>query len=179
MINYDYDAPRYSAGTAKARTWDTIKCIAQYLALFALTIFACHLYSYLGQWMLKLLAAGVISTIFAYVFVPAGDREGTVADVRRNLFIYDVVAVGGFYLVSNMSNIDASMIGTSFGLTTGTVMNNVVLGYIPTILQMILILTPITHIFYEIKRIYTYKKKGYGRVTKRKRMEQLQRTIIK
>ena len=44
---------------------------------------------------------------------------------------------------------------------------------------MIIIITPITHIFYEIKRIFTYHKRGYGRVTKRERMEQLQRNIVK
>lgn len=179
MQNYDYDAPRYSSGTARARTWDTIKCIIQYLFLFALSIYACHLYSYLGEWMLKFITAGTIATIVAYLLVPGGDRQATVADVRRNIFLYDVAAIGGFYLVSNIANIDSSMIGASFGLTTGTVMNNVFVGYVPVILQMFLMITPITHIFFEIKRIYTYHKKGYGKVTKRKRMEQLQRTIVK
>lgn len=179
MQNYDYDAPRYSAGTARVRTWDTIKCIAQYLFLFAVSIYACHLYSYLGEWMLKFITAGAVASIVAYIAVPGGDREATVADVRRNLFIYDVAAIGGFYLVSNIANIDSSMIGASFGLPTGTVMNNVFIGYGPVILQMILMITPITHVFFEIKRIYTYHKKGYGKVTKRQRMEQLQRTVIK
>ena len=179
MQNYDYDAPRYSAGTARVRIWDTIKCIAQYLFLFAVSIYACHLYSYLGEWMLKFITAGAVASIVAYVAVPGGDREATVADVRRNLFIYDVAAIGGFYLVSNIANIDSSMIGASFGLPTGTVMNNVFIGYVPVILQMILMITPITHVFFEIKRIYTYHKKGYGKVTKRQRMEQLQRTVIK
>lgn len=179
MINYDYDTPRYGSGTAKVQAWDTIKCITQYLFLFVTTIITCRMYSYLGQWMLQLLVGAGICSIVAYIVVPGGDRQAAVDDVRRNLFLYNVAAIGGHYLVSNMGGMDESLLGVSFGLSTGTLMNNVVLGYLPYILQMVLIITPITHIFYEIKRIYTYHKKGYGKVTKRKRMEQLQRTIIK
>lgn len=179
MINYDYDTPRYSSGTAKVQAWDTIKCIAQYLFLFIFTIITCRMYSYLGEWMIKLLTVAGICSIAAYIVTPGGDRQATVDDIRRNLFLYNVAAVGGYYLVSNLAAMDGSLLGVSFGLSTGTVMSNVVAGYLPYILQMILIVTPITHIFYEIKRIYTYHKKGYGKVTKRKRMEQLQRTIIK
>ena len=179
MIQYNYKAPRYSAGTLMLETWDMLKTIAMYLALFATTVFTCHLYSYVGQWMMKLIIAALIATLIAYIVVPGGDREGTLADIRRNLFLYNVVALGGYYLISNWANIDGSLLGVSFGLASGTVMGNTIAGYLPVILQFTIILTPISHIFYELKRIMTYYKKGYGKVTKRQRMEQLQRNIVK
>lgn len=179
MSQFNYDAPRFSAGVLRLELWDTIKTIVQYLFLFCVTVYAVHLYSYVGTWMIKLIVAALIVTLAAYILVPSGDREGTLADIRRNLFLYDIVAIGGFYLISNLASIDGSLLGVSFGLASGTVMNNTVAGYLPVILQMVIIVTPITHIFYEIKRIMTYHKKGYGGVTKRQRMEQLQRNIVK
>lgn len=179
MIQHDYKAPRYGAGVFKVELWETIKSVIHYLALFAVTVYSVHLYSYVGQWMMKLVVAALIATLVAYFAVPGGDREGALADIKRNLFLYNVVAIGGYYLISNFANIDGSLLGVSFGLASGTVMGNTVAGYLPVILQMAIIITPITHIFYEINRIFTYYKKGYGRVTKRERMEQLQRNIVK
>lgn len=179
MIQHDYSAPRYGAGVFRLELWETLKTIIEYLLLFIATIYACDLYAYVGQWMIKLIVAALIATLIAYIFVPGGDREGTLADISRNLFLYDVVAIGGFYIVSNWAQIDGSLLGVSFGLSSGTVMGNTIAGYIPVILQMVIVLTPITHIFYELKRILTYHKRGYGKVTKRQRMEQLQRNIVK
>ena len=181
MIQKDYRAPRYGteAGFIRLELWETIKTIIEFLGLVVATVYACDLYSYVGEWMIRLIIAAIIATLFAYFFVPGGDREGALADISRNLFLYDVVAIGGYYIISNWANIDGSLLGVSFGLASGTVMGNTVAGYIPVILQMIIIITPITHIFYEIKRIFTYHKRGYGRVTKRERMEQLQRNIVK
>lgn len=179
MIQYDYSTPRYNTGILRLEVWDMIKTIVQYLVLFCATVYAVHLYSYVGKWMIILLIAALASTLIAYIFVPAGDREGTLADIRRNLFLYDLVAIGGFYLISNWAQIDGTLLGVSFGLASGTVMGNTIAGYLPIILQMIIIVSPITHFFYEIKRIMTYHKKGYGGVTKRQRMEQLQRNIVK
>lgn len=179
MIQYDYSAPRFGAGVFKAELWESIKTIIQYLFLYCLTIYAVHLYSYVGIWMMVLLIIALIVTLAAYIFVPSGDREGTLGDIRRNLFLYDIVSIGGYYLISNWANIDGSLLGVSFGFSSGTVMGNTISGYLPVVLQMAIIITPITHIFYEIKRIMTYHKKGYGGVTKRQRMEQLQRNVVK
>lgn len=179
MIQHDYNAPRYSSGTFRLELWETIKTLVMYLFLIAMSIYTCHLYSYVGEWMIKLIIVALFVTLGAYVFVPGGDREGTLADIRRNLFLYNIAALGGYYIISNWAHIDGSLLGVSFGLAPGTVMGNTIAGYLPVILQMILIMSPITHIFYEIKRITTYHKKGYGKVTKRERMEQLQRNIIK
>lgn len=179
MIQYDYGAPRYGAGVFREELWATIKTVIQYLFLYCLTIYAVHLYSYVGTWMILLLIIALVATLAAYIFVPSGDREGTLADIRRNLFLYDIVAIGGYYLISNWASIDGSVLGVSFGLASGTVMGNTIAGYLPVMLQITIIITPITHVFYEIKRIMTYHKKGYGGVTKRQRMEQLQRNVVK
>ena len=179
MIQYDYKAPRYNTGALALDDCDLINTIIQYLVLFCATVYAVHLFSYVGKWMIILLIAALASTLIAYAFVPAGDREGALADIRRNLFLYDLVAIGGYYLISNWAQIDGTLLGVSFGLASGTVMGNTIAGYLPVVLQMIIIIAPITHFFYEIKRIMTYHKKGYGGVTKRERMEQLQRNIVK
>jgi hypothetical protein len=178
MSNYDYSSPRYGAGTTKLRAWDTIKIITQYLALFVMTVYGCHLYSGgLGEWMLPLLVVAGISSIVAYFFSQSGDTEGSVESIRRNLFIYNIASIGGYFLISNLASIDESSIAASFGLLNGAI-GNVVKGYLPIVTQMVLLVSPITHIFYEIKRIYTYNRRGYGS-RKRERTEALQRTIVK
>lgn len=178
MINFDYAAPRYGSGTTRARLWDVLKIVTYYLFLFVLTVYVIRLYSYLGKIMIKELCIAGGASLFAYWRIPGGDREQAVNDIRRNLFIYDVVALLGYVAVTQLQGIDSNMLGVSFGFSTGTVLNNNVLAYIPGILQMVLVATPATHMIYELKRIYTYSKRGYGKVTKRKRAEQLQRTRV-
>lgn len=179
MINYDYSATRYNPGTAKARAWDTIKLIIHYLLLYIGTIYAVHLYSYLGKIMLLLLFIATLSSLYSYIRLPAGGRDKIVAGIRRNLLVYQITAIGGFYLLMFLQGLDSNTLGVSFGFSSGTALNNTVLGFIPTMLQLSLIVTPITHIFFEIRRIHTYKpNRGYGNVSTRKRIEQFMKTRV-
>ena len=83
MIQKDYRAPRYGteAGFIRLELWETIKTIIEFLGLFVATVYACDLYSYVGEWMIRLIIAAIIATLFAYFFVPGGDREGALADI--------------------------------------------------------------------------------------------------
>lgn len=53
--------------------------------------------------------------------------------------------------------------GVSLGLPTGEVINNSALGWITMMIQFIIIGTPITHVGYEVKRIWTFYGFGFGK----------------
>ena len=99
--------------------------------------------------------------------------------MKRNLFIYAGALIGAHFIITQLNTLDANTLGVSLGLSTGEVVNNASLGWIQMMIQFLIIGTPISHVGYEVKRIWTFYGFGFGKVTKRKRQEQLQKTIVR
>lgn len=178
MINHDYDAVRYKDNTLGIRILEAIKIAAFYGLCFIMSIYAISLYSYLGKVICIAIIVGVIASLISWKMVPP-ERPNQIIAMKRNIFIYSGLLVGAHFLITKLSSLDPNLMGVSLGLPTGEVINNSALGWITMMIQFIIIGTPITHVGYEVKRIWTFYGFGFGKTTKRKRQEQLQKTIVR
>lgn len=178
-INKDYDAVRYKTETGKAKVWEALKIAVYYSAMFVMLIMAVYYYSYMGR--LIILNASlliVLSALLSYKLVPM-ERPNQITALKRNLFMYLGGMLLAYFAISMINKVDANMLGVSLGLNAGQTQVNAALGWVTMAVQFAMIGTPLAFIGYEIKRIWTYYGFGYGHTTKRKRMEQLQKTIVK
>ena len=167
MINHDYDAVRYKDNTLGIRIFEAIKIAAFYGLCFIMSIYAISLYSYLGKVICIAIIVGVIASLISWKMVPP-ERPNQIIAMKRNIFIYSGLLVGAHFLITKLSSLDPNLMGVSLGLPWITMM-----------IQFIIIGTPITHVGYEVKRIWTFYGFGFGKTTKRKRQEQLQKTIVR
>lgn len=178
-INRDYDAVRYKTDTFWVKTWALLKIVAYYLLLFVMAVVAIDLYAYLGR---KVILTAVIlvtlSSLVSYWLVPP-ERPNQVMAVKRNLFLYLGGLIGAYFIITNINSIDSTQLGVSLGLNAGQTQTNAAQGWITMITQFTMIGTPIGFVSYEVKRIWTFYGFGHGKVTKRKRMEQLQKNIVR
>lgn len=178
MINHDYDAVRYGSGTLGVKIYEAVKITAFYGLCFVMAVYAINLYSYLGKIICLALIVGGIASLISWKLVPT-ERPNQIIAMKRNLFIYSATLIGAYYLISTLNTLDINTLGVSLGLSTGEVTNNATLGWIQLMIQFLIIGTPITHVGYELKRIWTFYGFGFGKTTKRKRQEQLQKTIVR
>ena len=178
MINHDYDAVRYSNSTIGVRIFEAIKIAAFYLLCFVMTVYAINLYSYLGKIISFAIIVCGIASLISWKIVPT-ERPNQIIAMKRNLFIYAGALIGAHFIITQLNTLDANTLGVSLGLSTGEVVNNASLGWIQMMIQFLIIGTPISHVGYEVKRIWTFYGFGFGKVTKRKRQEQFQKTIVR
>ena len=177
MINYDYDAVRYETQNKTQRLFIYLKSLAYFLTCYILGITVINLYAFLGRkYMMPALVIGITASIISHVLVP-GDRTNQIRTLKQNYLLYVAVMLGAYYAMKMLAGINANEMGVSMGLSTGQTQNNTALSWIQTVLQFIMVGTPISHVIYEVRRIFTFYGFGFGKVTKRKRMEQLQRTM--
>lgn len=178
-INKDYTSARFETETFGIKVVEAIKIFGFDLMLFAMTLIAVKLYSYLGY---NAILWGVLaisgSSLLSYCLVPT-DRPNMIISCKRNLFLYVGAMIGGYFIIQKLNGIDATQLGVSMGLSAGQTQSNAAVGWLTTIIPFTMIGTPIGLVGYEVKRIGQFYGFGNGRVTKRKRMEQLQRTIVK
>lgn len=178
-INKEYDAIRYKPETGLVKTWALLKIVAYYMLLFIMSVLTIHLYAYLGRIVIQnAVLATIGATLMSYWLIPP-ERPNQIIALKRNLFLYLGGLLGAYFIITNMNQIDASQLGVSLGLNAGQAQTNAVQGWITMITQFSMIGAPIGFVSYEIKRIWTFYGFGHGRVTKRKRMEQLQKTIVR
>lgn len=178
-INKDYSATRYKTETFGEKAWAALKIIAYNLLLFVMALLAVKLYAYLGR--LIILTACILTTLaclMSYWIVPP-DRPNSIIALKRNLFLYLGGLIGAYFIINKMNTIDTAQLGVSLGLNAGQTQTNAAQGWITMMTQFLMIGTPIGFVSYEVKRIFTFYGFGHGRVTKRKRMEQLQKNIVR
>lgn len=181
MINYDYDAVRYKDAAKKQRILQFLKILLYYLVCFFMSVTVVNLYSFLGRKVIIFaLIAGLLASIVSHFLVPT-DRPNQMKMAKQNLLIYNLVLLGAYFIISVINRIDPNMMGVSLGLSTGQVINNAYSGWLTMAIQIIAIGAPVSHVLMEVKRIFTYASFGIrgGKVTKRKRAEQLQKTIVR
>lgn len=168
---------RYKSEMTREKIWDGCQIVIFYSMLFGMVIADVTLYSFLGHYIL-LNAVILVCTacIASYIIVPT-ERPNQIMACKRNLFLYLGGLLGAYLIIMKMNAIDASELGVSLGLNTGQTQSNAAQGWITMAVQFTMIGAPITFIAYEIKRIWTYYYPGFGHVTKRKRIEQLQRLV--
>jgi len=178
-INRDYDAVRYKTDTFWVKAWALLKIVGFYLLLFVMAILAIHLYAYLGRLIIQnAVILTILSALVSYWLVPP-ERPNQIIAVKRNLFLYLGGLLGAYFIITNMNQIDATQLGVSLGLNAGQSQANAAQGWITMITQFLMLGAPIGFVSYEVKRIWTFYGFGHGRVTKRKRMEQLQKNIVR
>lgn len=178
-INKDYDAVRYETETFWVKTWALLKIIGFYLLLFVMTILAIHLYAYLGRIVIQnAVILTVLAALVSHWLVPP-ERPNQIIALKRDLFLYLGGMIGGYFIITMMNQIDATQLGVSLGLNAGQTQANAAQGWISMLIQFTMIGAPIGFVSYEVKRIWTFYGFGHGRVTKRKRMEQLQKNIVR
>lgn len=177
MINRDYDSPRFRDDTGKVKLWEALKIAAFYLFCFAATVYAINLYSYVGQLVAYAVIAGIIASLISWKLVPP-ERPNQIIALKRNLSIYAVTLIGAYFLITNLNSLDSNTLAVSLGLSTGQTTNNAALGWVQMMLQFLMIGTPITHVLFEVKRVWTFYGFGFGKDTKRKTMEKRQKVIV-
>ena len=178
-INRDYDAVRYKTETFGVKAWALLKISAFYLLLFVMALVAIKIYAYLGRLVIQnAIILTVIACLVSYWLVPP-ERPNQIMAVKRNLFLYLGGLIGAYFIISMMSQIDSSQLGVSIGLNAGQTQQNAAQGWIVMLTQFLMIGSPIGFVSYEVKRIWTFYGFGHGRVTKRKRVEQLQKNIVR
>lgn len=179
MINHDYDAVRYQDTMGKQKAWAIIKILAFYLTVFVMGMVVIRWYAFIGRTIILLFSiAMIVATLISHWLV-APERPNQMINIKRNLFMYFGILIGAYILITLYADIDPNKIGVSLGGSTGTTQNNAASGWIQMITQFLTFMPPIAHIGYEVNRIWTYYGFGHGRTTKRKRMEQLQKTIVR
>lgn len=178
-INRDYDAVRYKTETFGVKTWALVKIIAYYLLLFVMALVAIRLYAYLGRVVIQNAVILTILASFISYCIVAPERPNQVIALKRNLFLYLGGLIGAYFIISNMNQLDATQLGVSLGLNAGQTQSNAAQGWIVMMTQFLMIGSPIGFVSYEVKRIWTFYGFGHGRVTKRKRAEQLQKNIVR
>ena len=179
MINYDYDAVRYNTNLKWHKLWIFSKILAYYTVCYILAVIDIDKYAFIGKNIIMLaLIAGITASLVSHLLVPS-DRPNQMKTLKQNFLIYTGVLLGAHFLIGILSSMDGNMAGISLGMNAGEVTGNAALGWITMMLQFIIVGTPISHVLYEVKRIFTFYGFGFGKTTKRKRMEQLQKTIVK
>lgn len=181
MINHDYDSARYSAGDmAPQKAWTLIKIIGFYIVLFVMALVTVKLYAFIGRNIILIGSmAMILFTLISHWLVP-NERPNQIMGIKRNLFMYLGTLMGAYLLIIRLTQIDPNMVGVSLGGSSGTTMNNTALMWIQAMTMFLTIMPPIAHVGYEVKRIWTYYDFSHGgKVTKRKRAEQLQKTIVR
>lgn len=177
-INKDYEATRFETETFGIKCFEAIKIIAFNMMIFVMTLLSVSLYAYLGRIVILVGVACITGAcILSYFLVPT-DRPNMIMSWKKELFIYLGALIGGYYILQMISGIDSSQLGVSMGLDAGTTQTNATQGSLSMILQFAMVMTPIGLVGNEFKRIMTFMGFGLGHVTKRKRMEQLQRTVV-
>ena len=179
MLNYDYDVIRKDDDTFVYRLWHLIKSAVTFFVGFVLAIIAIEEYSFIGKnIIIYALILCMLASMLNYA-LSKNDRKNTCIRVKRNLLIYAGGLVAAHFVLEKLMNIDINQTGVSLGLSTGGVTQNAAAGWLQMMVQFWIIGTPISHVGYEIKSIFTYYDPSFGKVSPRKRMEQLQKTIIK
>lgn len=178
-INKDYTVQRYKTETFGGKAWAATKIIAYDSLLFVLTLVAVKLYAYLGRIVvLNAVLLTIAACLLSYWIVPP-DRPNSIIALKRNLLMYLGGLIGAYFIVNQMNQLDSSQLGVSLGLNAGQTQTNAAQGWISMMAQFLMIGSPIGFVSYELKRIWTFYGFGHGRVTKRKRMEQLQKNIVR
>lgn len=178
-INQDYSAVRYKTNMTRQKVWELIKISAFYLVLFVALVADVYFYAYLGRLVitnacLLMIVIGLIS----HWKVPT-ERPNQIIAIKRNLFIYLGVLLLAYFALSMLNLVDANQLGVSLGLNTGQTQASAVQGWITMAVQLSMFMIPLAFISYEVKRIWTFYGFGFGHTTKRKRMEQLQKQIVR
>lgn len=178
-INKDYDATRFETEIFGIKCFNALKVFSLNLIIFVMTLYTVTLYSFLGRKIILIAVfVCVCMAILSYILVKT-DRPNMIIDIKKGLVIYLGTLIGGHYLIQILNGFDSSQIGISLGLNTGQAQANASQGWISTVIQFILLGTPIGLVGNEAKRIATFYGLGHGGVTKSKRMKQLQKTITK
>lgn len=178
-INKNYSAPRYTASMQRQKGWELLRIAAFYLILFWMLVMNVYFYAFLGRQIVIIAVFLMILSAMVSYCICLTERPNMVTGMKRNLFIYLGTLLLAYFAVSIMNNIDANQMGVSLGLNAGQTQNNAAQGWIVMMLQFAMIGIPFAFISYEVKRIWTCYGFGFGRVTKRKRMEQLQKNIVR
>lgn len=177
--NKDYAAARYETETFGTKVFEFLKIASFDLLIYLMMLYAVNLYAYLGRHIvLPACAATMGACIISYIIVKM-DRPNMLIAAKRNLFIYLGALIGAYYIIQQLNGIDSSQMGVSLGLNAGETQSNAAQGWITMMIQFLMVGSPIGFVSYEVKRIWTFYGFGHGHVTKRKRAEQLQRTIVK
>lgn len=179
MLNYDYTEPRSRDDTFWVKAFRYSKIALKYLLCFIGSCIVVDQYAFIGRnIVLYLMIACILASIANYkLTIP--ERKNAMQRLERNYMIYIGALFLGHILMSLLGNINVNQTGVSLGLSAGSVQNNAAAGWLQMMLQFWMIGTPISHIGYEIKGIFTYRDLEFGKVSHRKRAEQLQKTIIK
>lgn len=163
----------------KGKVWELLKIYVFYFLLFILLVIDVYFYAYLGRTILLFASLlMIVAAIISWCMVPT-ERPNMITALKRNLFIYLGIMLLAYITVTLMTSIDSSQLGISLGLNTGQTQNNAIQGWITMMVQFSMIGLPLAFISYEVKRIWTFYGFGFGHVTKRKRMEQLQKNIVR
>lgn len=178
-INTDYSASRYETETLPYKLLEILKISAYTLLLIVMMLVTVKLYSYLGRTIVLYASVATSGACLLTYFVVPMDRPNMIIAFKRNLLIYYGILIGAYFLTQNLNGIDASQLGASLGLNAGQTQNNAMQGWLTTAVQFAMFLSPIGFVGMEIKRIFVFWGFGHGHTTKRKRAEQLQKTIIK
>lgn len=178
-INTDYSASRYKTETLPYKLLEILKISAYTLLLIVMMLVTVKLYSYLGRTIVLYASVATSGACLLTYFVVPMDRPNMIIAFKRNLLIYYGILIGAYFLTQNLNGIDASQLGASLGLNAGQTQNNAMQGWLTTAVQFAMFLSPIGFIGVEIKRIFVFWGFGHGHTTKRKRAEQLQKTIVK
>lgn len=178
-INQDFTASRYITETGQGKAWEALKIFAFYLVLFVMLVVAVYDYAYLGRLViLNATLLIMLASLISYWKVPT-ERPNQIIALKRNLFIYLGIMILAYYALYLINLMDANQLGVSLGLNAGQTQTNAVQGWISMAIQFVMFGMPLSFIGYEVKRIWTYYGFGLGHVTKRKRMEQLQKNIVR
>ena len=161
------------------KSWELLKIFTYYLVMFVMLVATVYFYAYIGrQIVLYAVLLMIVACFISYGMVPT-ERPNMVISMKRNLFIYLGVLLLAYMVIALMNSMDANQFGVSLGLNAGQTQTNAAQGWVTMMLQFAMIGIPFAFISYEVKRIWTYYGFGFGHVTKRKRMEQLQKNIVR
>lgn len=178
-INKDYRAVRYKTETQRGQVFEALKIFAFYFSLFVMLVLTVYYYAHLGRMIiLNAVILMVLACLLSYWKVPT-ERPNQITAIKRNLFLYLGGLLLAYFAVSLMGNIDANQLGVSLGLNAGQTQANAAQGWVTMLVLFAVFSVPFASISYEMKRIWQYYGFGFGHVTKRKRMEQLQKTIVR
>ncbi len=178
-INKDYTASRYKTSMGKQKAWELFKIFTYYLVMFVMLCINVYFYAYLGRKIvLFAVLFMILAALISYGMVPT-ERPNMIVSMKRNLFIYLGVLLLAYFVLYLLNSIDVNQFGVSLGLNAGQTQANAAAGWVTMMLQFAMIGIPFAFISYEVKRIWTYYGFGFGHVTKRKRMEQLQKNIVR
>lgn len=178
--NFNYSTRRVSSRTTSYKAWEALKLGAFYWMLFVLLVLNVHFYASIGKTIIQ--SASLLMALIAlisYALVPT-ERPNMINGFKRSLFLYLASMIAGRFVISLLTSIDPGELAVAIGLNAGQTQSNALQGWLVMMVQFGLLTIPIAFLGVEIKRIFQYcNGSGFGHVTKRKRMEQLQKTIVR